>query len=147
MAGMILEALDVESERAHFFIFQFCLKALFQILWRCKSCSGSSSREVWHTLIFMVTLDDTFKCTLDGELLSFREPDLWQRARLIQGVQGLILILQSALTNRNMQVKFGLKVFLTTWNVDIYGNAKQIFLYQMVSEIWFFLFTSHVPFL
>ena len=28
----------------------------------------------------------------------------------VQGVQGLILILQSALTNRNMQVKFGLKV-------------------------------------
>ena len=34
----------------------------------------------------MVTLDNTFKCTLDGELLSFREPDLWQRARLMTAI-------------------------------------------------------------
>ena len=83
----------------------------------------------------MVTLDDTFKCTLDGELLSFREPDLWQRARLIQGVQGLILILQTAVTKRYMLVKFDLKVFLKSLDVDIYGNAKQISFNRRISEI------------
>ena len=46
--------------------------------------------------------------------------------------------------DRNMQVEFGLKVFLKNSDVKIYGNVKQISLTQTVSEIWFF-FSLHMP--
>ena len=56
------------------------------------------------------------------------------------------MILQSGLMDRNMQVEFDLKVLLKSWDVDIYGNVKEISLTQTVSEIWFFLFgTSSIP--
>ena len=53
------------------------------------------------------------------------------------GAQRLILIFQSALKDRNMLVRSGLNVFLKSWDVDIYGNAKQISLIPTVSQVWF----------
>ena len=50
--------------------------------------------------------------------------------KLVQGVQRLILILQSAVADRNKQVEFDLKVPQKSWDVDIYGNVKQISLSQ-----------------
>ena len=38
--------------------------------------------------------------------------------------------------DRIMQVEFGLKVSLISWNVDIYRNVRQIPLTQVISEEW-----------
>ena len=49
--------------------------------------------------------------------------------------------------DRIMQVQFGLKMSLKSWDVDIYGNVKQISFNQRISEAWFFQFTSYVSLL
>ena len=49
--------------------------------------------------------------------------------------------------DRIMQVQFGLKMSLKSWDVDIYGNVKQSSLTLMVSEIWLFFCLEHLQFL
>ena len=51
---------------------------------------------------------------------------------------------KEAINDRNMQVKFGLKLVLKSWDLEILENMKLIFLCEMVPEIWQVLFENLV---